>query len=111
MNECRKKYDCIIHTAAVSDFKPALIAKNKISSAKKLTLNLVPTPKIIDQIKKIAPESFLIGFKLVSDIRASGVLKEVRHLISSAGCDAVLVNDLKNGYHAGICDADGKILR
>ena len=110
LSECRKKYDCVIHVAAVSDFKPAQSRQGKISSAQALQLSLVPTDKIINRIKTIAPDSCLVGFKLEPKISRKNLKKVSQKLISEAGCDAVLVNALKGGYQAYIIDADGQVI-
>src|SRR5208283_4531225 len=49
--ELRKKYDIIIHAAAVSDFKLQGPYKGKVTSDRALTLRLVATPKLIKTIK------------------------------------------------------------
>ncbi len=108
--ELLKKYDIIIHAAAVSDFKVLGAAKNKISSDKVLTLNLAPTKKLINDIKRLSPKSFLVGFKLESNLNAGNILKTVGSLFTSAGCDLVVANTLKGGYKGFIVNADGKIL-
>lgn len=110
LNECRKKYDVIIHAAAVSDFKPVLAVKGKISSTKAMTLKLLPTEKIIGYIKKIAPDACVVGFKLESKITPRTVKRLSEKLVSEAGCDLVLVNTLRNGYQGYILDADQNIL-
>jgi len=108
--ELLKKYDIIIHAAAVSDFKIVGASKNKISSDKTLNLNLVATPKLIKDIKRLSPESFLVGFKLESKLSLKNVFKMVRPLFTQAGCDLVVANTLKNGYKGFIVNADGDIL-
>lgn len=58
-------YDAIIHSAAVSDFKVKEVFDGKIKSSEELTLHLVPTIKLIDQIRE--PWGFkgkLVKFKL-----------------------------------------------
>jgi len=62
--ELKKKYEIIIHAAAVSDFKVKQASKIKLSSEKSLTIKLEPTTKLIQEIKRISPTSFLVGFKL-----------------------------------------------
>ena len=114
--ELKKNYDCVIHAAAVSDFKLAKPLKGKINSAKSLTLKLIPSFKLIDGIKKISPRIFLVGFKLEPGLKNSNVAKETRGLFKSAHCDLVVANsstDAINGvctYRGFIVDADGKIL-
>jgi phosphopantothenoylcysteine synthetase/decarboxylase len=60
-----KQYDALFHTAAVSDFRPAEAAGGKIPSRQEeLVLRLVPTPKIVDEVKALDPEILLVKFKL-----------------------------------------------
>jgi phosphopantothenoylcysteine decarboxylase / phosphopantothenate---cysteine ligase len=108
--ELQKKYDIIIHAAAVSDFKVTVPFKRKISSDKALTLNLTATPKLIKDIKRLAPESFLVGFKLESNLNPRNILKTAKSLFTRAGCDMVVVNSLTGGYRGLIFNADGEIL-
>jgi phosphopantothenoylcysteine decarboxylase / phosphopantothenate---cysteine ligase len=62
-----KKYDIIILCAAISDYIP-LKKKGKIPSGKeKLIVEMHPAPKIISNLRKMAPKSKIIGFKLEED--------------------------------------------
>jgi phosphopantothenoylcysteine decarboxylase/phosphopantothenate--cysteine ligase len=108
--ELLKKYDIIIHAAAVSDFKVAGPLKSKIPSDKALTLNLTATPKLIKDIKRLCPESFLVGFKLESNLNPKNIFKTVKSLFTLGGCDLVVANKLAGGYQGFIIDADGNIL-
>ena len=108
--ELLKKYDIIIHAAAVSDFKVKRPLKSKISSTKALTLNLVATPKLIKDIKRLCPDSFLVGFKLESNLNPKNIFKTVESLFSLGGCDLVVANTLTQGYRGFIVNADGDIL-
>jgi phosphopantothenoylcysteine decarboxylase/phosphopantothenate--cysteine ligase len=56
----------VIHSAAVGDFKRKEISSGKISSGNSITLELIPTAKILDQIKNWAPRCFLVSFKAAS---------------------------------------------
>jgi len=108
--ELLKKYDIIIHAAAVSDFKVIGPLKRKISSDKAPTLNLTATPKLIKDIKSLSPGSFLVGFKLESNLDLKNIFKTVKSLFTGAGCDLVVANTLKRGYQGFIVNADGDIL-
>ena len=108
--ELLKKYDIIVHAAAVSDFKVKGAASSKIASDKALTLNLTATPKLIKDIKRLSPKSFLVGFKLESNMSLKNIFKTVKSLFTDAGCDLVVANTLKDGYQGFIVDADGNIL-
>ena len=108
--ELLKKYDIIIHAAAVSDFKVVGASGKKIASDRNVTLKLTTTPKLIKDIKRLSPESFLVGFKLESNLNPKDIFKTVRSLFISSACDLVVANSLKNGYQGYIVDADGDIL-
>jgi len=108
--ELLKKYDIIIHAAAVSDFKVIRPLKSKISSEKALTLSLFATRKLIRDIKRLSPESFLVGFKLESNLNPKNIFKTVKSLFTSVGCDLVVANTLKHGYQGFIVNAQGDIL-
>lgn len=108
--ELLKKYDLIIHAAAVSDFKVRGASTSKISSKKAINLKLVATRKLINDIKKLSPGSFLVGFKLESKLDPKNIFKSVKTLFTQSGCDLVVANSLTGGYQGFIVNADGNIL-
>ena len=109
--ELLKKYDIIIHAAAVSDFKVVGASGKKIASDRNVTLRLRTTPKLIKDIKRLSPESFLVGFKLESHLNPKNIFETVRLLFTSSGCDLVVANTLKGGGYQGyILNADGDVL-
>lgn len=108
--ELLKKYDIILHAAAVSDFRVAGAPKSKISSKKALTLSLLATRKLINDIKRLSPGSFLVGFKLESKLNPKNIFKTVKDLFESSGCDLVVANTLTGGYRGYIVNADGDVL-
>ena len=108
--ELLHKYDIIIHAAAVSDFKVIRPFKGKISSDKAVTLKLAATVKLIKDIKRLSPESFLVGFKLESNLNPRNIFKTVKPLFALGDCDLVVANSLTGGYKGFILNADGDIL-
>jgi phosphopantothenoylcysteine decarboxylase/phosphopantothenate--cysteine ligase len=108
--ELLKKYDIIVHAAAVSDFKVRGASKNKISSKRALTLTLVATRKLIKNIKHLSPGSFLVGFKLESKLNPKTIFKTVKPLFAQAGCDLVVANKLSGGYQCFIVNSNGDVL-
>jgi len=103
------KYRFIIHSAAVSDFRPASYVKGKISSRNKpVILKLMPLPKIVDDIRRLAPGAFLIIFKLeaASD---SQLIDRARKSLYKHNAQLVIANRLKPGYKAYILNKN-KIL-
>ncbi len=105
-----KKYAAVIHLAAVSDYKIASPAPYKLKSDKhSLTLKLTRTPKLIEAIKKINSEIFLVGFKLEMDLTETQIKKETASLIERAGCDLVVANRL-DPYTAYIVDQNKNLV-
>lgn len=100
-NELKKRrYDVIIHSAAVSDYRPRERARKKIDSGRKrLNLSLKPTPKIIDSLRKAAPKSFLVGFKFEPDLTGSKLINKARILLSRAHLDLTVANSVQNGRY------------
>ncbi|HVD20983.1 MAG TPA: bifunctional phosphopantothenoylcysteine decarboxylase/phosphopantothenate--cysteine ligase CoaBC, partial [Nitrososphaera sp.] len=57
-------YDIAIMAAAVADFTPAKRSDKKIDTKQgKMELSLVPTRKIIDEVKNKSKDTFLVAFK------------------------------------------------
>ncbi|ASA77611.1 bifunctional phosphopantothenoylcysteine decarboxylase/phosphopantothenate--cysteine ligase CoaBC [Thermococcus sp. 5-4] len=90
-----KKYDVVILAAAVSDFRVREKASVKIKSGKALTLELEPTPKIIDKVKELQPDTFLVGFKAETGLSEEELIEAARKQIERAGSDLVVANTLK----------------
>lgn len=99
-----RKFDAVIHSAAVSDYKPLVKYQGKIGSGKpSWRLDLVPAPKIIDQIKKMDRSVFCVGFKYEPAGKKDFIIKKARLLLKRANLDLVVANSVnKNGYIAYI---------
>ncbi len=113
--ELKKKYDVVIHAAAVSDYRVRNPAARKLSSRfSRYTLTLVPAPKLIGTIKKTAPDVFLVGFKLEAGAGRAALTGKARDLMARHQCDLVVANILKGpgpgGYEALIIGPGKKIL-
>ncbi len=88
------KFDYVIHAAAISDYSVVKSANGKIgSSAEHLTIQLKKNPKLIQKIKKLSPNSKLIGFKLTSTTDATTIQNKINSLFEIAHCDYVVQND------------------
>ena len=110
--ELKKKFDVIIHAAAVSDYKLKIPYRSKVRSGlAQLKLTLVPTPKIINIIRKLAPKTTLVGFKLEPVSALSTLRKKGLALAYQADCDFVITNSLENNTYLGyILNAAGDVL-
>ena len=106
-----KKFDIVIHAAAVSDYQLKNTHRQKIKSGRpNLRLTLTPTKKIINEIKIISPESFLVGFKLETSSQKSTLTAKAFTLIKEAQCDLVVANGLRNNYVGYIINKEKQIL-
>ena len=86
------KFDAVIHSAAVSDFKLSKEYKGKIKSDKKLILELVPTIKIVDKLKKIDPSIFLVKFKLEVGITPEKLKSIAAKSMVQSDADMIVAN-------------------
>ena len=86
--------DIMIHAAAVSDFAINNKSNNKIKSNKNLHLELTPTTKIFERIKKIKSNILLVGFKAECNISDNVLVDRSYELLKSADADFVVANDV-----------------
>ncbi len=89
-----KEYDVIVLAAAVSDFRVKEKTDTKIKSGRPLTLELEPTPKIIDRVKGLQPDVFLVGFKAETELSEEELISAAKGQIGRAGSDLVVANTL-----------------
>ena len=111
----RKKYDILVHVAAVSDYKPAKAYLKKIKSGnKKLVLELRPTVKIVDQMRRQGKEAFLVMFKLEAGKSARELVDTAYNSLRRAGADMIVANNIdeitEKGHKAYIIDKDKNII-
>ena len=90
-----KTHDIFISAAAVSDFIPKVEKKeNKISSGEDLTLKLENVPKIINEVKKINPKIFLVGFKAEYNLSREKLIKAAFKKVKDYKIDLMVANDV-----------------
>jgi len=104
-----KKFAAVIHAAAVADYQPQEFFPGKISSVRKnWSLNLVPTPKLINQLKAYQADLLTVGFKFEPEANYNQLLKRAGKLLKTADLDLVVANSNKSGYRAYILDGCNK---
>jgi phosphopantothenoylcysteine synthetase/decarboxylase len=110
-----EKFDAVIHSAAVSDFRLSDVKSGKIkSNVDELILKLVPTKKLVDYIKKLNPETFLVKFKLEVDISDSDLQKVALKSLKESSADLVVANIYNpkfTDHEAYIIDSGGKSVK
>jgi phosphopantothenoylcysteine decarboxylase/phosphopantothenate--cysteine ligase len=105
-----KQYDIVIHSAAVSDYRPKTYYRHKVKSGKKLwRLALTMTPKIIDSIKKFDPSLFLVGFKFEPQSPKGELINKAKILIRHSQADLVVANTIYNGRYDAYIVSQGKV--
>ncbi len=93
VRELIEDFDVFISAAAVADFKPEY-SETKISSSKEKILKLEPNPKIIDSVKALNPNVYLVGFKAEYDVSEDELIESAREQMERSGADLVVANDL-----------------
>ncbi len=86
--------DIVIHAAAVSDFTINNRHDKKIKSNENLNLELTPTTKIFENIKKIKKNIVLVGFKAEYNVNEKILIDRAYELLKSANADFVVANDV-----------------
>jgi len=97
INELKSNnYHVVIMTAAVSDFKPESPKDVKIETRdnKQITLTLKTTSKIVDQIKKVSPSTFLVAFKADNDVSDDDLIKSAYDKMRECNADLMVANDI-----------------
>ena len=93
--EMKQKFDIVILAAAVSDYLPQKTNSTKIKSEQnKIILKLKRAPKIIDHIKKIQKNVFLVGFKAETNISKEKMISEARKKLKESEADFIIANDI-----------------
>lgn len=117
-----KKVDAIFHAAAVSDFAFGKIFTRaadgrlarfkpgkKISTRRgRLLVELVPTPKIIAELRGWFPRTCLVGWKFEADGSPADALSAGRRQLADCSTDACVVNGPAYGRGFGLLARDRK---
>lgn len=85
--------DIILHAAAVSDFFP-LEEKSKITSKKTHSILLKPQPKLLHQLRNLAPQSFIVGFKAEHEPSPSKLEALAKDKLEESGAHMIIANDI-----------------
>jgi len=93
----RKSFDWGIFTAAVADFEPKSVYEGKLSSeVGKLKLDLLPTEKIIDTIRKKYPALKMVTFKYEENISHEELISIAQKRLSKKnGFEMIVANRIE----------------
>jgi len=118
MGEYAPKADIVIHSMAVSDYRPVFMTdidrlpedfpvsrlselsipqeKKTSSTAEHQVILLEKTPKVLKQIKVWNPMAILVAFKLLVGVSEEELINVAQAKRDDAQADFVLANDLEN---------------
>ena len=89
-----EKFDYVILAAAMNDFIPEEYKKEKISSAEKIDITLIPAEKLADKIKAISPSTKLILFKAEYQKDEDELTQIAINRMRKANADLIIANDV-----------------
>jgi phosphopantothenoylcysteine decarboxylase/phosphopantothenate--cysteine ligase len=91
-----RKYDLVIAVAAVADWALEKPFSHKVSSheLRSLDLKLKPTAKIIDSVKKVSPQTFLVAFRAEYRLPKKRLIESAYKRLLKANADIIVVNDV-----------------
>ena len=84
--------DVLVSAAAISDFTVER-APEKIRSGESLTLDLEPTPKLLDTVRDAHPDLTMVGFKAETSGDDDAMIDRARDLRDRVGLAFVVAND------------------
>jgi len=93
--EMKQKFDIVLLAAAASDYTPEKPKRTKLDSdLLRISLKLKRVPKMINDVKKIQSNVFLVGFKAEANVSKKDLIEKAREKIKQSGCDLVIANDI-----------------
>ncbi len=92
----KKSYDLFLAAAAPEDFRPAKPSAEKISSRieEPFDMKFEATEKVIDSVKKIRRDTFLISFKAEWGLNRDEMIRRADVVMREADADMIAVNDV-----------------
>jgi len=95
MEACRRTAataDALISAAAISDFTADAVDE-KIRSGSPLSVDLEPTPKLIDSVREAYPDLPIVGFKAETSGDDAAMVAEAERIRDRVGLVFVVAND------------------
>jgi len=102
--------DALVSAAAISDYTMDGEPEKIPSGQERLTLELEPTPKLIDAVREAHPDLPIVGFKVETDADDDQLVERAREIQERAGLAFVVANDAtvmgEDGTRALIVDGE-----
>jgi phosphopantothenoylcysteine decarboxylase/phosphopantothenate--cysteine ligase len=87
------KATAFLSAAAVLDFAPTKREDRKRPSGEAYAIQLISTPKIIEEVRKRNKDLFIVGFKVESGVTDEELEARARTKVDSGVCNLVVGND------------------
>jgi phosphopantothenoylcysteine decarboxylase/phosphopantothenate--cysteine ligase len=84
--------EALVSAAAISDYTVEA-SDEKVRSGQDLTLELQPTPKLVDTVREAHPDLAIVGFKAEASGDDDAMLEHARELLDRVGAAFVVAND------------------
>jgi phosphopantothenoylcysteine decarboxylase/phosphopantothenate--cysteine ligase len=84
--------DALVSAAAISDYTVAAAGEKIRSGQDELTVELTPTPKLIDTVRESHPDLTIVGFKVETEGDESDLIERARETLRRAGLAFVVAN-------------------
>jgi phosphopantothenoylcysteine decarboxylase/phosphopantothenate--cysteine ligase len=89
--------DVLVMSAAVADYRPASIAKQKIKKSEaNRSLELIPTPDVLASLAKRDRKFLVVGFAAETEDMEANALKKLHE----KDCDVIVANDARTAMES-----------
>jgi phosphopantothenoylcysteine decarboxylase/phosphopantothenate--cysteine ligase len=92
----RNPPDFVFAAGAPTDYRPVTVAPKKIKTRERpqINLELRATPKILEEIRRASPKTFLVAFKTEHKVSNEELIDEAFKIIHEKNADLVAANDV-----------------
>lgn len=86
--------DIYVSAAAISDFVIADVVDTKIPSDEDITVKFTQLPKLLEKIKVLNPDTFVVGFKAEAGVSEETLIERAVNRMKKYGTDIMVANDI-----------------
>jgi phosphopantothenoylcysteine decarboxylase/phosphopantothenate--cysteine ligase len=90
----KQTFDFFVSAAAIADFTPESEFGHKISSSADLVLKLKPTPKLIEEVRRLKPDITIVAFKAETGLTDQELVEKAYMRLTSSGADLIVANNV-----------------
>jgi len=96
LEQLKTEPNLVFAAGAPTDYRPLTVAPKKIKTREKpqINLELRATPKVLGEIRRASPKTFLVAFKTEHDVSNDELIDEAFKIIHEKNADLVAANDV-----------------